>query len=175
MDTWISSTQRRRNRAIGPYDNVSGEETSEKVGCSIESAWVDAGAAFDERGHVEVWGGFKREWIGTRSVFHKIIFLLFLCFMVSSVDSLLFGCLPPKKLSFFFSREERKKLKLWFRYSFICQDELINRIVWYYSDIWTYILCSDILSIPTITIFVVSNCGKFKIVKSKNKHTNNAV
>jgi len=28
----------------------------EKVGCSIGSAWVRAGAAFDERDHGEVWG-----------------------------------------------------------------------------------------------------------------------
>jgi len=42
--------------------------TSEKVGYSIGSAWVKAGAAFDERGHGKVWGS-KGAWMGTRSVF----------------------------------------------------------------------------------------------------------
>jgi len=56
MDTCTSGTQMSGYRAIGPYDYVSGGETSEKVGSSIGSAWVEAGAAFDERGHGEVWG-----------------------------------------------------------------------------------------------------------------------
>jgi len=57
-------------RAIGPYDYIRCGETSEKVGCSIESAWVVSGAIFDECGHGEVWGGgSKGEWMGTRSVF----------------------------------------------------------------------------------------------------------
>jgi len=51
-----------------PLDYISCGETSEKVGCSIRSAWVGAGAAFDEHGHGEVWGS-KGEWKGTRSVF----------------------------------------------------------------------------------------------------------
>jgi len=69
MDTCTSSIQRRGDRATGAYNYVSGGETSEKVGCSIGSTWVGAGAAFDERGHGEVWGGPKGEWMGTRSVF----------------------------------------------------------------------------------------------------------
>jgi len=69
METCCTSgTQRRGDRAIGPYDYVSSGETSEKVGCSIGSVWAGAGTAFDERGHGEVWGS-KREWMGTRSVF----------------------------------------------------------------------------------------------------------
>jgi len=60
--------QWRGDRYIGPYDNVNGGETSEKVGCNIGSISVGAGAAFDERGHGEVWGS-KGEWMGTRSVF----------------------------------------------------------------------------------------------------------
>jgi len=47
--------QRRVDRAIGPYDYIRCRKTSEKVGCSIGSAWVGAEAAFDERGHGEVW------------------------------------------------------------------------------------------------------------------------
>jgi len=69
MDTYTSGTQRRVGRAISPYNYVSSGETSEKVGCSIGSAWVGAGAAFDECGHGEVWGESKGEWMGTRSVF----------------------------------------------------------------------------------------------------------
>jgi len=45
MDTCTSGTQRRGDRAIGPYNYVSGGETLEKVDCSIASAWVGAGAA----------------------------------------------------------------------------------------------------------------------------------
>jgi len=56
MDTYTSGIQWKGDRIIGPYDHVSDGETSEKVGCSIGSAWVGAGAAFDERGHCEVWG-----------------------------------------------------------------------------------------------------------------------
>jgi len=76
MDTCTFRTQRRGNRAIGPYDYISCGETSEKVGCSIGSDWIGAGAAFDERGHDEVWevqGGVDE---------HKISFslgLVFLC------------------------------------------------------------------------------------------------
>jgi len=55
MDTCTSGTQRREDRAIGPYGYFSCGETSEKVGCSIGSAWVGEGAAFVERGHGEVW------------------------------------------------------------------------------------------------------------------------
>jgi len=65
MDTCTSGIQRRGDTAIGPYGYVSSGETSEKVCCSIGSAWVGAGAVFDERGHGEVW----RKWMGTRSVF----------------------------------------------------------------------------------------------------------
>jgi len=54
MDTCTSGTYSRWDRAIDPYDYISCEETSEKVGCSIGSAWVGAAAAFDERGHGEV-------------------------------------------------------------------------------------------------------------------------
>jgi len=61
--------QKRGDRAIGPYNYVSSGETSEKVGCSIGSAWVGAVAGFDERGHGEVWERSKGEWLGTRSVF----------------------------------------------------------------------------------------------------------
>jgi len=43
-------------------------ETSEKVSCSIGSAWVGARAAFDERGYGEVRVS-KGEWMGTSSVF----------------------------------------------------------------------------------------------------------
>jgi len=68
MDTCTSGTQRRGDKAIGPYDYVSGGETSDKVGCSIGLNWVGAGAAFDERGHSEAWG-VQGEWMGTRSVF----------------------------------------------------------------------------------------------------------
>jgi len=52
MDTCTSGAHRRGDRAIGPYDYISCGETSEKVGCSIGSAWV---GPFDERGHGEVW------------------------------------------------------------------------------------------------------------------------
>jgi len=38
MDTCTSGTQRRGDRAIGPYDYVSGGDTSEKVGCNICSS-----------------------------------------------------------------------------------------------------------------------------------------
>jgi len=69
MDTCTSGTQRRGNRAIGPYDYIRCGETSEKVGCSIGSAWVVVGAAFNERGYGEVWRVFKEEWMSTRSVF----------------------------------------------------------------------------------------------------------
>jgi len=55
-DTCTSGTQRRGDKAIGPYNYISGGETSDKVGCSIGS-----GAAFDERGHGEVMGGSKGE------------------------------------------------------------------------------------------------------------------
>jgi len=47
MDTCTSDAQRRVDRAIGPYDYVSSGETSEKVVCSIGSAWVGVGAVFD--------------------------------------------------------------------------------------------------------------------------------
>jgi len=57
MDTCTFGTQRRGDRAIGPYDYISGGETLEKVDCSIGSARVGAGAAFDEHSHGEVWAG----------------------------------------------------------------------------------------------------------------------
>jgi len=44
-----------RDRAIGPYDYISCGETLKKVGCSIGSAWVGAGAIFNERAYGEVW------------------------------------------------------------------------------------------------------------------------
>jgi len=56
MDTCTSGAQRRGNRAIGLYDYIGCGEISEKVDCSFGSAWVGTGAAFDERGHDEVWG-----------------------------------------------------------------------------------------------------------------------
>jgi len=68
MDTCTSGAQRKGDRTIGPSDYISCGETSEKVSCSIGSAWVGVGAALDERDHGEVWGGSKREWMGTRSV-----------------------------------------------------------------------------------------------------------
>jgi len=41
-------TQGRGDRAIGPYDYIKCVESFEKIGCSIGSAWVESGAAFDE-------------------------------------------------------------------------------------------------------------------------------
>jgi len=58
MDTYTSGPK-GEGRAIGPYDYIRCGETSEKVGCSIGSAWVGAGAAFDDRGHCEVWGSLR--------------------------------------------------------------------------------------------------------------------
>jgi len=46
---------KRENGAIGPYDYIRCGQTSNKVDCSIRSAWVRAGAAFNEIGHSEVW------------------------------------------------------------------------------------------------------------------------
>jgi len=63
MDICTSGTQWRGDRAIGPYD-ISCRVISEKVGRSIRLR-----AAFDKRGHGEVWGAPKAEWVGTRSVF----------------------------------------------------------------------------------------------------------
>jgi len=79
MDNCTSGTQRRGDRDIGPFDyvgsgetskNVSSGETSERVGCSIGSAWVEAGAAFDEGGHDEIWRGLRAK------DGHKISFFL---------------------------------------------------------------------------------------------------
>jgi len=56
MDTCTSGDQRRGDRTISPYDYIRCGETSEKVGCNIRLAWVESGAAYDECGHVEVWG-----------------------------------------------------------------------------------------------------------------------
>jgi len=67
MDTCTYGTQRKGDRAIGPYNYIRCGETSEKVGCSIGLAWVGAEAAFDESGHGEVWG-VQGEWMGIRSV-----------------------------------------------------------------------------------------------------------
>jgi len=53
LDTCTSSAQRRGD---GVYDYIRSGETS-KVKCSIISAWVRVGAAFDESDHSEVWEG----------------------------------------------------------------------------------------------------------------------
>jgi len=45
---------KERDRAIGPCNYIRCGETSKEVDCSIGSAWVEAGTAFDERGHSEV-------------------------------------------------------------------------------------------------------------------------
>jgi len=55
MDNCTSGPKGEGGRAIDPYDYISCRETSEKVGCSIKSAWVGAGAAFNECGHGEIW------------------------------------------------------------------------------------------------------------------------
>jgi len=49
---------------MSPYESIRLEESSEKVGCSIELAWVGMGAAFDDSGHSEVSGerGSKGKW-----------------------------------------------------------------------------------------------------------------
>jgi len=67
MDTYTSGAQRRRYKAIGPCDYIRCGETSEKVGCSIGSVWVETGAAFDESVKVK-FGVSMGEWIGIRSV-----------------------------------------------------------------------------------------------------------
>jgi len=41
--------------AVGLDDYIRHGQASEKVGCSIWSAWVELGFAFDESGHSEVW------------------------------------------------------------------------------------------------------------------------
>jgi len=55
MDTSTSDTQKKGDRAISQYDYIRCGETSEKVGCSITSAWVGERVAYDERGYGEVW------------------------------------------------------------------------------------------------------------------------
>jgi len=55
MDTCASGALMREDRAIGPYDYIRCGETSEEVGSSIGSAWLGAGASFDERS-VFSWG-----------------------------------------------------------------------------------------------------------------------
>jgi len=62
MDTCTFGIQRRGDRAIDPYDYISCGETLKKVGCSIGSAWVGAGAVFDECGHGEVWESKRSGW-----------------------------------------------------------------------------------------------------------------
>jgi len=46
--TWMPAppAPKGEGTAIGSYDYISCEETSEKIGCSIGSARVGAGAAF---------------------------------------------------------------------------------------------------------------------------------
>jgi len=66
--TCTSDTQRRGDRA-NPYDYyIRRGESYEKIDCSIESAWIEAGAVLNESGHSEV-GGYKREWMGIKSDF----------------------------------------------------------------------------------------------------------
>jgi len=38
----------RGDRVIGPYDYVRRGKSFEKIGCSIGSAWIESGTAFDE-------------------------------------------------------------------------------------------------------------------------------
>jgi len=79
LDTCTSGAQRRGNRAIDSYDYIRCGETLKKVSCSIGSAWVGAGAAFDESGHSKVWEGWsKGERMGIRG---KINFLWGLGFL----------------------------------------------------------------------------------------------
>jgi len=68
VDTCTYGAQRSGDRAIGPNNYYRCGETSEKVGCSIGLAWVEAGAAFDEGGHGEIWRGPKGELMGIRLV-----------------------------------------------------------------------------------------------------------
>jgi len=69
MDICTSGTQRRGDRAVGPYDYIICGETSEKVVCSIGSAWIRAEAAFKNVVTAK-FGALKgSEWMGTRSVF----------------------------------------------------------------------------------------------------------
>jgi len=76
MDTCTSGAQRRGNRAISPYDYIRCGETSEKVDCSIGSAWVGAGAAFDKRGYSEVWGGPRgSRWAQDQFFLGDLVFL----------------------------------------------------------------------------------------------------
>jgi len=67
-------------------------ETSKNVGCSIRSAWVGVGAAFDKSGHDEVWEVQE----GTDG--HKISFLWRLGFPVMSrrVSSLIWVVLDER-------------------------------------------------------------------------------
>jgi len=71
LDTSTSGIQRRRDKAIGPYDYIRCGESSKKFGCSIRSAWVGAGSAFDKSGTIKFEGKSKpkREWMGIISVF----------------------------------------------------------------------------------------------------------
>jgi len=70
MDTCTSGTQRKGNRAIGPYDYIRGGETSKKVGCSIRSACVEREQPLMNVVTVKFGGGGpKGGGMGTRSVF----------------------------------------------------------------------------------------------------------
>jgi len=60
MDTCTSGTQKRGDRATGPYDHISHGETPEKAGCSIGPVRAGAGAALEERDYGQAWGGPRR-------------------------------------------------------------------------------------------------------------------
>jgi len=68
VNTYTSSTQGVRDRAISPYDCNRCRESSEKVGCSVGLACGGAKAAIDEsvtvkpEGQTEI-GGIKSEFL----------------------------------------------------------------------------------------------------------------
>jgi len=68
VDLCTYGTHRRADRAISSYDYIGRGESSEKVGGSIESAWIGTEAAFNESGHNRVWRS-KGEWVDIKSDF----------------------------------------------------------------------------------------------------------
>jgi len=63
------------DRANSPYNYITRGKSFEKVGCSVGSACVGAGAAFDESGHSKARGGPIESGRGHIFFFGGLVFL----------------------------------------------------------------------------------------------------